>query len=135
MMGPDGHPGNWELPPMMLICFMVTNRAWKSCRYSEAFACPVSWSFTCKSLGFPWFLSLLCTQIFVLVQDPNTPHSNPYACPGSQLFTRKSLFLSSFPTIQRTPQIGEDSRLFQDFLRLAQAPDSSHANPYAFPGS
>ncbi|MBW0577364.1 hypothetical protein O181_117079 [Austropuccinia psidii MF-1] len=29
IMGPAGHPSNWRLPPKMLVCFIVQNRAWK----------------------------------------------------------------------------------------------------------
>ncbi|MBW0474492.1 hypothetical protein O181_014207 [Austropuccinia psidii MF-1] len=75
-------------------------------------------------------------------------HTNPCACPGSRCFTLKYLHLSRIPAIHTQilmpVQVSNNSKnflcwgrpqKFQKFLRLVQAPNSSHANPYACTGS
>ncbi|MBW0460971.1 hypothetical protein O181_000686 [Austropuccinia psidii MF-1] len=116
-----------QVTPMMLVCFIVTNRAWKSRRDSEAFECPVSQSFTEKSLLL-FRIPKLHTQILTPVQDPGCSHANTYACPGSQQFKKLlmwgqapinseiSLGFSRLPTLQ------------MQILILVQVPDNSNSS-------
>ncbi|MBW0593222.1 hypothetical protein O181_132937 [Austropuccinia psidii MF-1] len=101
-----------------------------------------------------------CQKFLMLVQAPNTSHTNPYPCTGSQIFkldtagkppdnSNTSLHLCRLPMLHTQiltlVQVPEDSNnsllqcrlptLHTQILTLLQVPNASHTHPHACTGS
>ncbi|MBW0494252.1 hypothetical protein O181_033967 [Austropuccinia psidii MF-1] len=105
-----------------------------------------------------WHATICLSWFLGLFQVPNASHANPYACPESRRFTTKTLRWGSFSTIPyafpRSRRVthkilmlvqvpyNSNNSLFRGrlqkllhFLMRVQAPNTSHANRYAWSGS